>query len=39
MGSDDAFTKIGTTTGLTFLDVTAGTAAWEYDITAVIPGE
>ena len=39
MGSDDAFVKIGTTTGLTFLDVTGGTAAWEYDITAVIPGD
>jgi hypothetical protein len=38
LGSDDAFTKIGTTTGLTYLDATAGTTAWEYDITAVIPG-
>jgi hypothetical protein len=38
MGSNDAFVKIGTTSGLTYLDAMAGTAAWEYDITAVIPG-
>ena len=38
MGSNDAFVKMGTTTGLTYLDATAGAAAWEYDITAVIPG-
>ena len=37
LGSSAAFTKIGTTTGLTFLDATAGTAAWEYEITAIIP--
>jgi subtilisin-like proprotein convertase family protein len=37
MGSGDDFTKIGQTTGLTFLDTTAGTAVWEYELTAVIP--
>ena len=37
MGSNDAFVKIGTTSGLTYFDATAGTAAWEYDITAEIP--
>ena len=39
MGSNDAFVRIGITAGLTYLDVTAGTAAWEYNITAVIPGD
>ena len=34
LGSSAAFTKIGMTTGLTFLDTTAGTAMWEYEITA-----
>ena len=37
MSSNDAFVKIGTTTGLTFLDNTSGTAMWEYEVTAVIP--
>ena len=37
VGSNAAFVKIGTTSGVTFVDVTGGTAAWEYDITAVIP--
>jgi penicillin amidase len=38
MGSNDEFVKIGTTTGTTYLDTTAGTALWEYDLTAAIPG-
>jgi N-acetylneuraminic acid mutarotase len=37
MGSGDDFTKIGQNTGLSFLDGNAGTAVWEYDVSAVIP--
>ena len=37
MRSGVDFTKIGQTTGLTFLDMTAGTAVWEYEISAVMP--
>jgi hypothetical protein len=36
MGSMAPFVQIGTTTGLTFLDTTAGTAAWQYDLTSVL---
>jgi N-acetylneuraminic acid mutarotase len=39
MASNDAFAKIGTTAGLTFVDASAGAAAWEYTITAIIPGD
>jgi len=35
MGSMSPFVQIGTTTGTTFLDTTAGTAAWQYDLTPV----
>jgi len=35
MGSMVPFVQIGTTTGTTFLDQTAGTAAWQYDLTSV----
>jgi hypothetical protein len=37
MGSNDAFVRIGSTQETTFLDAAAGTAAWEYDVTAVFP--
>jgi hypothetical protein len=39
MSSNDAFVKLGTTSGLTFVDPSAGVAAWEYQITAIIPGD
>jgi hypothetical protein len=37
MGSGEDFTKIGQARGLSFVDGTAGTAVWEYDVSAVMP--
>jgi hypothetical protein len=37
LNSSAAFAKIGTTTGLTFLDTTAGTGSFEYEVSAEIP--
>jgi hypothetical protein len=33
IGSKTPFVKIGTVTGLTYLDTTVGTGSWEYDLT------
>jgi hypothetical protein len=33
VGSKAAFVKIGTVTGLTYLDTTVGAGSWEYDLT------
>jgi uncharacterized repeat protein (TIGR01451 family) len=35
MGSMAAFTQIGTTTGLTFIDNNSGTTMWQYEVTSV----
>jgi hypothetical protein len=35
MGSMAAFTQIGTTTGLTFVDNNSGSTAWQYEVTSV----
>jgi hypothetical protein len=33
VGTKTPFVKIGTVTGLTYLDTTVGTGSWEYDLT------
>jgi hypothetical protein len=37
--SEAPFVQIGSTMSTEFLDVTAGTASWEYDVTAVLPDD
>src|SRR5262249_27447929 len=35
IGSTAPFVQIGSTTGTTYLDLSAGTGSWQYDITSV----
>jgi len=37
LGSLAAFTQLGTTTGTTFLDTSAGASSWEYNLTPIAP--
>ena len=37
--SEAPFVQIGSTMSTEFLDVTAGTTSWEYDVTAVLPDD